>query len=939
VPFDAKFSPPDPAHCTYRHPRLNQAAQTSRTIFNCLPGYLDTECLSAILHEQGRQFVWLRLEPEDGDPATFILSLLQAAQAQVPGIGADLLADLRHHPGPLVGWPPLFHHLADILTKTMGQGGALILEHVHKPSPTQPILGLASHHLIPYLPAESVCILITHERLPASALPDQAILWSSKDVELEYQAGLAMANDLKLCLPDKVVKRAIHLLDGRAGALKALFAACEMFGQEFLQEAIEQCRDASHMLSIILSRWFASFTDEEIENLVLCTRVEYTHPDLFGAQPVNDSLRCPWLQPLSWGWRRVRCLWETPLRSALRNRAYVELGLAKHLALRLDEIGAVEHSIRLLCWLSDYQFAAQVIAEHADQWMDLGQWELLENYLNKLPAKILEDHPQLLFLQGELLALHGMDFQANHIFQKSTRLFFDQGDASGRCLSLLAESALSARHTELDKAQNSALSALEIARQARLPRLCGWAEWQLGCLAISLDRLSEALAHLARSLEDSDDRFIHLVQAQVMELVRQKVQSQEMVQSYHEAYLNAERISQQASVQLNHFLSRTIRELPGGLAPLGWNDLPVMTRLSLPVSTPHATDGQLSLNWRERLQRRFSRVVPKQIGSNSGREAPANGDLLPLQLLPMTFEPKVLSSLAPESSPSLKPTLEANEPAISREKPIERPKPRPLPITPQQRLPSLAIFCLGPLRVIQKEKEITEWTSFKARDIFKYLAARPETQVPKDILIDVFWPEADIRAARRNLHQAIYSLRQTLRGEQPEFHHVWFENERYFLNPQMDIWLDYKEFERYVVAGQKMEKVGNIDEAMGHYETAVELYQGDFLEDDLYEDWPVIQRQNLLTQFLSVSDRLVELYLEKGQYAAAAPLCQKILSKDRTYETAHRQLMQCYLAQGLRHLAVRQYQTCVRTLREELAIQPSNETAALYKQALAHYGN
>jgi DNA-binding SARP family transcriptional activator len=42
--------------------------------------------------------------------------------------------------------------------------------------------------------------------------------------------------------------------------------------------------------------------------------------------------------------------------------------------------------------------------------------------------------------------------------------------------------------------------------------------------------------------------------------------------------------------------------------------------------------------------------------------------------------------------------------------------------------------------------------------------------------------------------------------------------------------------------------------------------------------------------------------------------------------------MQCYLVQGQRHLAVRQYQACVQSLKDELDIGPSEETIVLYRR-------
>ncbi|MBE9508352.1 MAG: tetratricopeptide repeat protein [Chloroflexi bacterium] len=87
--------------------------------------------------------------------------------------------------------------------------------------------------------------------------------------------------------------------------------------------------------------------------------------------------------------------------------------------------------------------------------------------------------------------------------------------------------------------------------------------------------------------------------------------------------------------------------------------------------------------------------------------------------------------------------------------------------------------------------------------------------------------------------------------------------------------------------------------------------------------------------YLDIADRLSEYYVGQGEYTAAIALCRKILARDNCREEAHCRLMRCYLAQGQRHLAVRQYQTCVEALKEELDLAPSEETVALYRRIIA----
>ncbi len=151
---------------------------------------------------------------------------------------------------------------------------------------------------------------------------------------------------------------------------------------------------------------------------------------------------------------------------------------------------------------------------------------------------------------------------------------------------------------------------------------------------------------------------------------------------------------------------------------------------------------------------------------------------------------------SPQSPESESPIMSAELLAAA---PTEK-KEGPLP-------PSLAVYCLGAFRVYQDDQLIADWDSLKARSVFKYLVAHRGAPIVKDILMDLFWPDAGPEAARRNLHQAIYSLRQTLRRGHPNFQHIQFENSCYLLNPEIDIWLNLEEFEKHIQVGRRAESV------------------------------------------------------------------------------------------------------------------------------------
>jgi len=242
----------------------------------------------------------------------------------------------------------------------------------------------------------------------------------------------------------------------------------------------------------------------------------------------------------------------------------------------------------------------------------------------------------------------------------------------------------------------------------------------------------------------------------------------------------------------------------------------------------------------------------------------------------------------------------------------------------------LAVYCLGQFRVSLENQWISSWPSGKGKSILKFMIVNYPRPISKDVLMDTLWRDADPVSARNNLYVAIYGLRQAFKVVMPGFNPILFEEDRYCLNPDISVWLDVNEFMKYYQNGLDYERRGRLVEGIREYELAESLYQGDFFEEDLYEDWPVPRREALKDTYLIILDRLGSYYLDDEKYAICIQTCQKILAKDNFREDAYRRLMHCYSHQGQRHLALRQYLLCKEELARGLGVPPAQETIALY---------
>lgn len=221
----------------------------------------------------------------------------------------------------------------------------------------------------------------------------------------------------------------------------------------------------------------------------------------------------------------------------------------------------------------------------------------------------------------------------------------------------------------------------------------------------------------------------------------------------------------------------------------------------------------------------------------------------------------------------------------------------------------------------------------RSLSILKYLLVHRRQHTSREVLMDIFWPNVAPETARNNLNVAMHSLRKLLRSAifLPV---ILYQEGGYVFDPNLQIWLDIEEFARCVQEGQRLEARNQISAARTEYEAAISLYQGDFLEQNPYEEWTILDRERLRITYLDTLDRLSQIYFNQEQYAACIAVCQLILTYDHCREDAHCILMRCYSRQGQLHLALRQYQICVELLRSELDIEPALQTRKLCEQIL-----
>jgi DNA-binding SARP family transcriptional activator len=930
----AKFAAPYESNKIFRWPALEHTADRLVTLFVSPPGYLYAGGLAEVLKNKGKSLFWMRLDPEDRDPATFLLSLIDGVRRVLPEFGASTLARMQRNPGPVGGWPPLYAHLAEELAGSLPGSSAMIFEHAHLLSTSQPTLVALGTQLLAGLPASIPCVVLSHRNLPSESFPAHTIIKDTKGLKLDTLTGLPLAEDSRISLPVPLIHQVLSLMDGRAVPLAGIDNASRVLGPDFIQHLVARCRSGDQLLDQVVRAWLSAASPDELRSLSLVLNLNYIHPEI--AEAVFDSPLMPsgpWLQPLNDGWRRIWCVWDATLRSALNLEPFSDHRMMKGAVEFLLNHDAKFTAMRLLLDTKDFPYAARVMADLAEGMINLGQWSTLEQWLNLLPGQVLYDWPQLVYVQGELAAARNVKNSAQRNFATAARLFSERQDHEGASKSLLAEGTLAVWDNRPDRARICALMANAMAASAGLSWYQGLSSWLLGCIAASSGQMDDALIYFGQAAsmikEPRLARFFHQVEA-----IAQRQYSLRRQREFHQRALNAASQSEQEAVEaLVALINAPLEDLPDVLDSLGWSKAPLMVKLaSSPASPMDIYPGEKLGLWQKMLSLLGLNKAENadQVGSEGGSRFQ---NAAQIQAADRADIPMPFSFLDPSNGVAL--SLKGrNDKAASSQSSESLPRALPAatrPITPveeNQASLRLSASTLGNFRLTLNDNKLLESPGGRSLAVFKLLLADPAHVVPREVLMDTLWRDAEPNSARNRLNVSLHSLRAALRSL-TKIPIILFGEGNYFFNPDVQVWVDFEEFERHLQAGRQLEASGQLPGAITEYEIAASLYQGDFLEDDLYDDWPVLTRERLRVAYLDVLDRLSQIYFSRSQYAACVALCQQILERDNCREDAHCRLMRCFSRQGQSRLALRQYQICVDALRQELEIDPEPVTTQL----------
>jgi DNA-binding SARP family transcriptional activator len=196
------------------------------------------------------------------------------------------------------------------------------------------------------------------------------------------------------------------------------------------------------------------------------------------------------------------------------------------------------------------------------------------------------------------------------------------------------------------------------------------------------------------------------------------------------------------------------------------------------------------------------------------------------------------------------------------------------------------------------------------------LLALESTSIHRNTASDRLWPDSTRSRSAANLRSALSQCRQTLGSSVIES-----EGSRLHLAPRVKV--DFKEALNHARSIGRQDVVLEVD-----LEMIIDALSGALLSD-WDEEWLIPERDRWDQVRLHTLEAVARYATSKRQYLRALEAGFAAIAIEPVRETAHRTIIEAYIAEGNAGCALQHYQKYRGLVRRELGVNPSREMLRL----------
>lgn len=222
----------------------------------------------------------------------------------------------------------------------------------------------------------------------------------------------------------------------------------------------------------------------------------------------------------------------------------------------------------------------------------------------------------------------------------------------------------------------------------------------------------------------------------------------------------------------------------------------------------------------------------------------------------------------------------------------------------------------------------------QGRAALVYLVLGRTRPIPRDELVEAVWPAQAPPSADTALSAVVSKLRSALTTLGVDGTATLTSNSGcYELRLPPGTAVDLETAVNRLDRAEGALRSGDPDAAWSEATVAAAILRRPLLPGD-DAPWVVTRRRELNHHLVRAYDCLVDVWLARGDTTLAVAMAREALALAPFRESGYRRLMRAHAAAGDRAEALRIYAQCQTLLREELGVDPSSETEAVFRTLL-----
>lgn len=500
--------------------RLIDELLDNRLVIIAAPaGYGKTSLLVDFAHSTQWPVCWYSLDALDQDLQRFIAHFISAINHRFPGFGNTSMAALQSMGQDRLDLDVIVSLIINEVYDHITEHFVLVLDDFHLVEKSSPVVNFVNHFL---MDMDENCHIVLASRMLLT-LPDLTLMVARAQVGgLSFEELCFQSDEIQHLLRqnyqlDVSDSEAAELARDTEGWVTGLLLSTQLMGKTMTNQ-LRVARVSGVGLYEYLAKQVLAQQTEEVQRFLMRTALMDEFDIHMCEEVIGQALgvQANWRDRMDAVLRlnlfvlpvgddgqylRYHHLFQEFLRDRIQQESPQEVSLIlQRLAQVYADRGDWERAYAIYHQMGDTGAIVQLVERAGSSMIAQGRLVTLSQWLETLPAELLNSYPSLLSLQGAMIIMRGDSSQAVKLLSRAAKEQSQSGDRAGLAYTLNRRSVayrLLGRYRESLADSEDTLALLEGDKGSAL---FADAISTKGTVLISLGQLNEAIENLQQSL-------------------------------------------------------------------------------------------------------------------------------------------------------------------------------------------------------------------------------------------------------------------------------------------------------------------------------------------------------------------------------------------------------------------------------------------------------